>query len=193
MSEPQRIRVCEACGQEFVPTTSRHRFCSHRCQNRMQMRSWRKRNPLANKEAVRRWRETHKERVHRSIKEYKELQDRFWNGLGKHEPAREKDAEAFVAQEILPKLGFTNIILTRNYHGTFPVDIIADNDRQVFGIDITLSRFKHFRKGRVELLRRLGVHVLVCHLKPDYGFYQLKNLGPTSYSSTAFVGKVSIQ
>lgn len=87
------------------------------------------------------------------------------------------ESEVFVAQEVLPKLGFVEILITRPYHSRFCFDILAkDSDGKECGFDVKLSAIADIKPKRIPLIKHLGVRYFVVHVRPDYTFWYVNEM-----------------
>jgi hypothetical protein len=72
--------------------------------------------------------------------------------------------ERYVAETILPKEGFTDILLVSSIRSQFPVDILARKDDLMCAIEVTLQPSKKLR-NLSELFSFLGIKKrYVCHI-----------------------------
>jgi len=145
---------------------------------------------LRNKEkfriASKRWKRNHPEKAW-NIK----IRN-IWGRTGMHDYKAIRESELFVSNEVLPKLGFTDIITATNIWGSsFPVDIIAKKDGVLCGIDATLCWEKKVAPTQKEFIKRFGTRFFVCFIKPDFSWYFLKELTPEV--SHASVGGIFIE
>jgi len=81
--------------------------------------------------------------------------------------------ELFVAQTILPKHGFTDIILCRVFAGQFPFDILAKKDGKRVAVEVTTSLQRSLKPEKNLLLNFMDAELYICHLKLDLSRYYL--------------------
>jgi len=164
-------KTCIMCGQLFQPYRGYQRYCSPRWRWEF---SRRKRDPSK----VRLW---HRRSNH-------ELQSEW--GKAKYQRNLDLDpkviqSELYAAQEILPGLGFDQIVVTRQFSRYFPFDILARKEGRICLVDVTLGPGKYYEKKRLTLARFLDARVFTCHIRPDFSEYYLIGLQPKRISTCA--------
>ncbi|MFQ6076811.1 MAG: hypothetical protein ACE5Z5_11900 [Candidatus Bathyarchaeia archaeon] len=92
-------------------------------------------------------------------------------------------SEIFVAQEVLPKHGFTDILLTRPISNYFPFDILARKNGKLCGIEVTMRPEYKLDPRKKTLIRYLSLRPFVCFVKPDFTWYFLKEISGNHVSA----------
>jgi hypothetical protein len=175
-------RVCPVCGKEFTARSPKAIYCSRKCFYKAyyarRLKEKRKRYYLKHREA---------ELI--AQRKWKEEMYVLWGfrGYVNHTDPVVKQSELFVAKEVLPKLGFTDIVLTREFSAFFPCDILAKKDGQIYLIEVTLQYERKLNPRILPLVKFLNARVCVCHVKPDFTVYFLKEVDVNKklYSSCA--------
>lgn len=97
-------------------------------------------------------------------------------------------AELFVAQIILPKHGFSDIIICRTFSKQFPVDILAKRNGRRIAIEVTTSMHKTISPEKKLLVDFMEAEFYVCHVKPDFSQYFLFPLNLAEKRTTCCTG-----
>jgi hypothetical protein len=87
-----------------------------------------------------------------------------------------KKAEEFVATEILPKKGFTNILMVSKLFHSFPVDIIARKNSEIYAFLVTTKFEDDINKNLKPLIDYFNWKLYICFVKPDFSSYLLKEV-----------------
>jgi hypothetical protein len=95
-------------------------------------------------------------------------------------------SERYAAEVILPREGYEQIILTRTFDRSFPVDIFAKKNGVWFGFDVSMCCFKKPRPEKTRLLEWLGIKTAVLFLKPDRTLYFIKEYDSTKTHLSCF-------
>jgi len=137
----------------------------------------------------RQYREKQKERIRLS---YRKAADAWGTQRGRRS-ARENieifiRAELFVAQIVLPKYGFTNIIVCRSFTPQFPFDILAKKNGRRVAVEVTISMHKGINPEKKLLLDFMDADLYVCHVKPDFSQYYLLPVNIEETPSTTCMG-----
>lgn len=115
-----------------------------------------------------------------------------WGITDRNDKETQRESEFFVASHIIPKLGFTNILVAYSLWGRqFPFDIIAEKDGVQVGIEVGLTYGKKIKPTQIEFMRRFNIRGFICHLKPDYSWFCLKEITGT-YSTCWGIYVVSL-
>jgi len=164
-------KVCW-CGRRFTSNNPRKKFCSVRCQNKYYNRT------VKGYERQKRWRERHKTWLENWKISYKQKLQNLWGKVGYHHPSNPSviQSELFVANEVLPKYGFDNIVLTREFSNYFPCDILCKKDGKIYLVEVTLQYARKINPRIIPLVKFLDAKVLVCHIKPDFSMYFIKEV-----------------
>jgi len=152
---PSRERKCTICGKYFLGRR-KQKYCSKECRNKA---------------------------ISRSTKDWIY---RVWGvSNAPNSLIIGKRAEKYVAEEILPALGFSNILV---YAGNGPIDIFCEKGGEKYAIEVTTRpQYKLTYKKRA-FLDWFKLKLMVCHLKPDFSWYILKELnGESSYCLTDYL------
>jgi len=170
--KPRQV-TCPVCGKMFVTTSTTRKYCSENCLYKY--------HNLKRKDERNQWLKLHPEKSCEWQRRYHARLNEMW--YGKKEAPRPFhmdplviQSEIFVAQEVLPKLGFTNILLTRSFSNFFPCDILAKKDGRVCLIEVTLSPERKINPRISPLADFLNAKVFVCHVKPDFSTFFLKEV-----------------
>ena len=99
-------------------------------------------------------------------------------GVKRGRTAREKrdmgdKAEIFVAQIVLPPLGFSDIVLGQLLHQQFPFDILAKKNGRRVAIEVTTAFHKQIKPIKRWFLDYIDADFYVCHVKSDLTQYFL--------------------
>ena len=152
----------------------------------------------------RNYRKTHKrekEYTRKISKNYRDRQRSEWPR--NFSPENTLSAEELVADQILPSLGFTNIIwLTdRGFPRALWGDILASKDGSKYSIEVTTGIVQYFYKKTFwEILKFLDLELLVCFIRPnlvDYFLHKVPKHGLTGivYSNRKYLissGQISV-
>lgn len=110
-------------------------------------------------------------------REASRINHEIWGYTDRSDFKKIKEAEVFVAESLLPRLGFSNILHCWPIWGnSFPFDIIAEYEGSLAGIDVALSFRKMIKPSHVEFMERFSVNGFLCHLRPDYSWFCLKKI-----------------
>ena len=86
-------------------------------------------------------------------------------------------SEEYVANEVIPKLGFHDVLFVRPLVRRFPFDILAkDKDGKVCGFDVKLGINVCINKSKKTLIDYLGVRHFIVHITRDMSFYVVKDM-----------------
>ena len=176
-------RNCIVCGLPIL----RRKYCSMKCSRRFFQEKYRVDG--RSKDYRNRYLSTHKEREKNRIRRYYEQFYSLWGRTGYiHGKEIERfaiETELWVAREVLPQHGFTEIILTREFSSSFfPFDILAKKNNQICLIEVSTCPSKSISKKFTGLIRFLSARVFVCHVKPDYTKYYLLELPQDKFYSS---------
>jgi hypothetical protein len=167
-----RIITCPECHMEFGTYSARTKYCSNSCQYKVGNRR--------NKANHKSWQRKHPDRMKKSKIE---SQDRLYAFWGKREYHHHTDplviqSEIFVANEVLPKHGFTDILLTREFSAFFPCDILCRKNTETYLVEVTLSAKRKINPRIVPLIKFFHAHFLVCHVRKDLSMYYITEPKP---------------
>lgn len=96
-------------------------------------------------------------------------------------------SERFTVETILPKLGFTDILWTRDYNPFFIVDILAkDSQGNECGFDVKLGIMYDVDHKKEMVIRHLGMRYFIVHVKEDLSFYHMNEIIGNKFHSTAY-------
>lgn len=100
----------------------------------------------------------------------------LWGSVGRLEDNHPLviESEEYVAKEVLPKSGFDDIFLTRDFDRGFPIDIFAKKGGNWYGFDVTLAYYKKPKPKKTRLFEHLGIKTVMLFLKPDKAVYFIK-------------------
>jgi hypothetical protein len=87
-------------------------------------------------------------------------------------------AEEFVATKILPKEGFTDILMVGKLFHSFPTDIIARKNGETYAFLVTTKFEDDVNKNLRALIDYFNWRLYVCFVKPDFSLYLLKEHNP---------------
>jgi len=120
-------------------------------------------------------------------KMYKINQRKVWScGMLSNYSEKVVQSELYVAHEILPKLGFVEILVTRPYHSRFFVDIIAkDSEGRECAIDVKLTPVTDIKPSKKILAKHLGMRFFVAHTSPGLTECYLNELPDMKVHSSA--------
>ena len=179
LHEP-RLVICPECKTTFSTFSATKRFCNNRCMWRWHDRKRRSYQRL--------WDAKHpdKRRIYRKTAQNK-IQSQWHDGecpvYTNHTNPLVIQSEFFVSSEVLPKHGFMDILLTRSFSAFFPCDILARKDGQICLIEVTLAFDRKINKRLAPLVRFLNARAFVCHVRPNFEEYYLKEVTGKTYSS----------
>jgi len=119
----------------------------------------------------------HEQRKERTRISYRKAAE-AWGTQQGHRAARENieiatRTELFVAQFVLPKYGFTNIIVCRTFARQFPFDILAKKDGRRVAVEVTIGMQKSIKPQKKLLLDFMDADLYICHVKLDFSRYYL--------------------
>lgn len=173
--KPEITRKCRNCNEEFKTKYPKKVYCSKNCQVNFWARNLRRKNP----EFRIRERKAQKKR-HIKLKA-------LWrpDGVLPSGPFDDRviQSEIFVANEVLPKHGFTDILLTRTFHAFFPCDILAKKDGKICGIEVTMDTLRRTSPKFKAMANYFDMRMFVCHVKPDFQWYYLREVTDRNCSS----------
>lgn len=144
-------KACETCGKPLVFRRKFGAFCSSLCTQTWYRKMWYGR-------------------------EYTDHRRREYNN---YHP-KVVNSERLIANEVLPRMGFTDIFLTRETHALFPFDILGKKDEDRYGILVT-TKYNLTRselEGLSPLIQFFGIRVLIFFVKPDLTFYTYREYNP---------------
>jgi len=84
------------------------------------------------------------------------------------------ESEEYVANKVLPKEGYSKVLLTRSFDRSFPVDAFAEKDGTWYGFDISLAYYQKLRPDKTRLFEHLGIRTVAVFLRPDKSAYFIK-------------------
>ena len=103
------------------------------------------------------------------------------------------ESEKFVADKVLPDLGFTDIFLVTKEKPNFVCDILAmDKIGTECAIDVKMSVLVDLSKSKVSLIKRLKRKLIVVHLKQDFQFWYVNEV-KNFHSSAVAAFKIYLQ
>jgi len=85
-------------------------------------------------------------------------------------------SELFALNEVLPKHGFSDMILTRGINASFPFDILAKKGDEKYAIEVTRCWQYKLDPRKMALLAFFGLKLYVCFLKPNLSWFIVKEL-----------------
>jgi transcription elongation factor Elf1 len=158
---------CQFCGRVYQSTGSVSKFCSPKC-----------RTAAYHERALENCK-VHGRKYRRKIRQ-------LWgvSSVKNHLANEVVKSELFVAQHILPKYGFTNILLSRSFSVYFPFDILARKDGRLCAINVTLQYSKELDPRLMPLIQLLDLRLFFCHVKPDFSKYYLLEIKPPKLHSS---------
>jgi hypothetical protein len=175
----KRQTYCEYCGKRFEAKRHDYRFCSKKCQH---------------KSYVENHKSHYRELRKRENQELKARLHALWGlgSVGSGQTAFSRRVEQYVADVVLPKEGFSDILLTRPIASMFPYfDILARKNNEICGIQVTTLPMRKIPSKVKPLVDFLNMRVFVCHVKPDFTWYciqELKIREGTKRTSSSCVG-----
>lgn len=172
---------CLGCNLIFTKNTRLHTYCSQRCEMRYKLKT--------NSQ----YRITHERQQAKSLKTFREKWGKVKRvyGIKKNEYPLVLASERFVAANVLPKNGFSNITLTREFSRVFPTDILAKKNNKICLIDVTLSHSKPVNKKARLLAKWLNAELYICHLSPKNFSYNYLIYVSSSMNSSSCRAKFS--
>lgn len=143
--------VCKTCGKRVVFQRKRGAFCSSKCLQIWYRKIWYGR-------------------------EYTDHRGRITHNYD----STVINSEKFIAQDILPKLDFTNILLARDSYSLFAFDILAKKNGEIYGIHVTTGWTVIQKKIRrsIPLSEFFGLKILIFYVKPDLTYYTFNEYDP---------------
>jgi hypothetical protein len=87
-----------------------------------------------------------------------------------------------LAEQMLPKLGFGNIVHVSKYHAYIPMDFYAEKDGKKCIIEVTTVNSKCLQHSNM-LAELFNARLFVLCIKPDFSTYLLREI-PYGKSST---------
>lgn len=170
---------CQCCGKIFEAKRGDDRFCSVKC---------------AHKSYVEKHKEHYRELRAQGNQKLRGKLHVLWGlgsvGSGQTECSRR--AERYVAEAILPKEGFSDILLTSQISSMFPYfDILARKNGDICGVQVTMMPMKKFPSKVKPLVDFLNMRIFICHVKPDFTWHSLQELmirNGTKRTSSSCVG-----
>jgi hypothetical protein len=78
-----------------------------------------------------------------------------------------KESERYIAEDILPRLGYVEIIRVAPIFHHFPFDILAKKDGAIYGFNVTTSPHKRLDGASQFIASYFNVRPFVVFLKPD--------------------------
>ena len=117
----------------------------------------------------------------------------IWGSKRESIPSKESykasiSAELFVAQIVLPKYGFTNIIVCQAFSHQFPFDILSKKNGRRVAVEVTISMRKRIDPEKKLLLDFMDADLYVCHVKPDFSQYFLFPVNIEQNANTCCTG-----
>ena len=95
-------------------------------------------------------------------------------------------SEKYTVEEILPKLGFVDILWCRKYHSRFFCDILAkDSDGRECGFDVKLGIVYDYLPKKAVFVDHLGLRYFIVHVKADLSFYHMNEMSTNKRYSSA--------
>jgi len=173
-------KKCAFCGKPFVSSVNTAKYCSSRCFRRVQDMRWRK-------DYQRNWFRDHPEKTRDYRRRCDDKHFVLWGHKSHHHFTDPLviQSELFVANQILPNHGFSDITLAREFCSFFPFDILCRKNGQVCLVDVTLAARKGLNRRIIPLVKFLNAKVFVCHVKCDFtiAFLEEVNIDKKLYSS----------
>lgn len=94
------------------------------------------------------------------------------------------DSEKFVAEYVLPKAGFVDILQARPLVKRFPLDILAKDKNGIeCGFDVKLGIAHCVKKTKIVLIRHLGIRYFIVHVNRSHTFYCIHDMSDKRSSS----------
>jgi len=170
-------RVCPICGLA-IPENVNTKYCSAECRKK-RSRLWRQKYPEKQRKAKRNWQvDLHTQ--------WGSLIRGYYN----HTHPLVIQSELFVSNQVLPKHGFADIVLTREFSAFFPCDILCRKDGKVCLIEVTLGAERKINPRIVPLVKFLDATVFVCHVKHDFSLVFIKEVDVNKKLYSSCVGEL---
>jgi predicted nucleic acid-binding Zn ribbon protein len=167
-------KKCVICGKLFYAKSSRAKCCSQKCKNKLQYQ-----HRIQNQAYMERYKRLIKERSPLYWKNTKKRIHKIWGDAGyliKCNDPKVLQSELFVANQVLPKHGFTDIIHARQIAEYFPVDILCKKDGKICLVEVTLAIKKQVKPTLIPFIKFLDARYFVCHVKPDFSLFFIKEV-----------------
>lgn len=170
---------CGFCGEIFEAKRADDRFCSRKC---------------AHKSYVEKHKAHYRELRARGNRRLKVKLRTLWGlgSVGSGQTEFSRNVEKYVANIVLPNQGFSDILLTYRIASMFPYfDILARKNGDICGVQVTTNPFRKIPSKVKPLVDFLNMRVFVCHVKPDFSWFHLKELNirnGTKRTSASCVG-----
>lgn len=176
-----KLKICPGCGLEFSTYSPVRKYCSNYCHNKI--RESKEQRRIYQKK----WRKKHRNNLNIARRKYRKRIKDFWSKGQKylnHQDKIVQESELYVAEKILPNLGFNNILLARTFSNYFPCDILARKNGIICFIEVTLSFKRQINSRIFPLIQFFNAKHFVCHLKPDnFSIHFLYEMTGNTYSS----------
>lgn len=130
-------------------------------------------------DATKRWFNNHPGRKKALEAEHR----REWGMTNLHDQELIVKAERFATTDVLPKLGFSDIYLCRDYWGNFPFDVIARKDGKLCAIEVCLTWSRYIKPNKITFTRLFNLEPYVCHIRPSFDWAAVNRLNGKRYSS----------
>ena len=177
--------------REYHRNYSREWYRRNKDWVRLKGREWKrldyKKNPEKHRERLRQWTKSHPEQVQAmrrryyqknrekllvKNREYHRRRREIWRGGIKSSKKISAKAEKLVAEKILPKLGFSNII---HLGDQSPFDILAERNSKKFVVEVTTFYGQlHKNKKAFEILKFFRPNLAVVFITPNLKSYVFK-------------------
>lgn len=176
-------KICKKCGKEYSVKpymAERSKFCSNKCRRINNV-------ILTRAQLSKRYRDKHPDVQRKASQRWQKNLAVLWGG-GKYYNQSDPlviASEELIAKHVLPKEGFTEIILTRDFSAYFPCDILCKKDGKICLIEVTLGVERKINRRLDPVLKFLPAIAFVCHVKPDLSKYYLLELPKDKFYSSA--------
>ena len=176
-------KICKKCGKEYLVKpymAANSKFCSYKCRRIGDV-------PMTRAQLSKGHRDKHPDAQRKASQRWQRNLAVLWGG-GKYYNQSDPlviASEEFIAKHVLPKEGFTEIILTRGFSAYFPCDILCKKDGKICLIEVTLGVERKINKRLDPVLKFLSATAFVCHVKPDLSKYYLLELPMDKFYSSA--------
>lgn len=173
-------KTCHSCGAQFTARSAHAKFCSRAC-------DYRAHRGEASARRVQYQREHRTAWVGYKRKHKLALRKAWTNGTSQrraHHASPEVVESELKAVGLLPGLGFTDVLHTREVSNYFPCDILARKNGALCFIEVTTQHTKVLHHHRWLLANYLGATFYVMHIKPDQTWWHLVELTKDAKSSS---------
>lgn len=135
-------------------------------------------------ERMRQWDRNYKKNHMEERRIYKRAITALWPNdkhMGPHHPLVVR-SEKFIAENVLAKLGFVDIMWMKDFPGYF-CDILAkDSDGRECGFDVKLGIEYNHSKKKDKMIKHLGLRYFAVHVLSDLSYYYVNDLKGKQYS-----------